>query len=217
MSRTILRVVVVAAIACAALAALLPWEPLRLVAALPLLFFLPGYAIVAASFGRRPPEWPDLVVLSLGCSLSVAALGGLVLSPLPGGIETASWAILLAAVTVIASAIAGRRDFASTWKSVRRPRVRPGDAVFVLVALVLAAGAVVLANKPLGAESAGRFTALWMLPPADAAGDTVTIGVESAEKTRRGYELKVETGGGRAVSSAASCCGQGASGSFRFR
>ena len=188
----------IAAVVCALVAALVPWEIVRIVAALPLALFLPGYAIVAVAFGSDELALPKRLTLSVGVSLMALVLGTLVLNVFPFGIRTASWAVLLAVVVVAACRGA----------ALRRGRPRPGQkgrsplasfkpswgAVAMLAAaVVIAAAALVLAQKPLPAKNAEGFTALWMLP-TDSREDAVRVGVVSSEQDPASYRLTVRVG-----------------------
>jgi Protein of unknown function (DUF1616) len=189
-----------AAVACALLAIAVPWEGLRLLVALPLAFVLPGYAVVAAAFGPRRLELTQTLMLSLGCSLAVLCLGGLILNYLPGGIQTASWAALLALVVVLAccGAALHRREAGPGEEALllpRPPRPRWVDILCGAVVLALAAGAIGLANTPLPAGDAAGYTSLWILP-AGTAGDAVRLGVSSSEQGRRSYLLQLQVGDG---------------------
>jgi uncharacterized membrane protein len=189
-----------AAIACGLLAILVPWEGLRLLAALPLVFVLPGYAIAAAAFGLRRLEPTQSIMLSLGCSLAVLCLGALVLNYLPGGIQTVSWATLLALVVVACCGVALYRREGEQADEVlpapRRSRPRWVDVLCGVVAVALVAGAVGLANTPLPAGNAQGYTSLWMLP-AGAAGHAVRLGVSSSEQGTRRYVLKLQVDEGQ--------------------
>lgn len=189
-----------AAIVCALLAIVVPWEGLRLVAAVPLAFVLPGYAIVAAAFGARRLEPTQSTMLSLGCSLAVLCLGALVLNHLPGGIQTASWAILLALLVVACCGAALYRREGEGGEEdpflPRRRRPRGVDVLCGVAVVALMAGAIGLANTPLPAGNAGGFTSLWVLP-AGAAGHAVRLGVSSSEQGTRRYVLKLEVDEGQ--------------------
>ena len=65
----------------------MPLEIVRLVAALPLTLFLPGYAIIAAAFGSRELAPPKRLMLSVAISLMVLALGAFVLNIFPFGLD----------------------------------------------------------------------------------------------------------------------------------
>jgi len=122
----------------AALAATVPVvseTPLRVVLGLPLVLFLPGYALVAALFpeeGEGPPE-PDTdaegedsegadpeeggegidgierVALSFGLSIAVVPLLGLVLNFTPWGIRLVPILVAVGGFTLVATAVAARR------------------------------------------------------------------------------------------------------------
>lgn len=191
-----LRAAVAAAIACAALALLLPFGWLRLVFAAPLALLLPGYAIAAVTFVRRPLGRPQLLLMSLALSLMTLALSGLLLNYAPGGVRAGSWALLLVAVVIAGSlAAARRRGPGPSWQlgSVRRPRVTAVQAVLGLLGLALAVGALVLAFATLPAKNALGYTQLWMLPRADGVAG-VRIGVASDEQQQQDYRLRVAFG-----------------------
>jgi len=188
----------IAGVVCALVAALVPWEIVRIVAALPLTLFLPGYAIVAVAFGSSEPALPKRLTLSVGVSLMALVLGTLVLNVFPFGIRTASWAVLLAVVVVGACRGAAlRRGRLQPGQERRSPLAgfRPswGAVAMVAAAVVIAAAALVLAQKPLPAKNAEGFTALWMLP-TDSKEDAVRVGVVSSEQDPASYRLTVRVG-----------------------
>ena len=79
--------------------------PVNILFGVLLALVLPGYALSAAVFRMRGVRTAERAALTLGISLSVAVLGGLVLDALPGGLETQTWLFLLGGVTVVASVI----------------------------------------------------------------------------------------------------------------
>jgi uncharacterized membrane protein len=191
-----LELVCAAAIAAALVAALVPWDVVRLLAALPLAVFLPGYAITAAAFGSQRLDPQRLAMLTLLCGLSLICLGGIVLNFLPGGLRTVTWALLLVLVVLATARAAalrrGRPDGRPAgWT---RPRLRGADVACVVLAAVLAVGALVFAYTPLPADKAAGYTALWMLPAKGAADPTLKVGVISAEQGRRHYRLEARIG-----------------------
>ncbi|HUY75015.1 MAG TPA: DUF1616 domain-containing protein [Candidatus Dormibacteraeota bacterium] len=184
-------------IVCALIAVVIPWEPVRIVAALPLALFLPGYGIIAAAFGSHRLALPYLLMLSLGTSLAVLALGALLLNYLPGGIRTESWALLLTVVIVLTCYAASvRRPQPARQQGARhRPYPRRLDVVCGLVAIVAAIAALILASTPLPAGGAVGYTALWMLPHRFGAQDAVEVGIASAEHSPQAYTLEVQVQG----------------------
>jgi uncharacterized membrane protein len=191
-----LQAACLAAIVCALVAALVPLGFVRLAAGLPLTLFLPGYAIVAAAFGSRELAAPKRIMLSVAVSLMVLAPGAFVLNIFPFGLETASWAVLLPLVVIAACCGAALRRQQPRGGSAGRPALpRPATGSLVLGALAaaIALGALALSEKPLPAENAKGFTALWMLP-TDKREDTVAIGVDSNQHKPRSYRLRVSLG-----------------------
>ncbi len=188
------------ALVCAVAALVLPFEVAEILFALPLTLFLPGYAIAAASFARRPLPWPTLLLLSLALSLSVLALGALVLNYIPGGIREISWALLLLLVILNGCRFAALRrppapEGATTWP---RPRsTRPQMFLFGGGSLA-ALAALVLAMTPLPADNALGYTELWISTEDNGAAGTVArIGVRSQEQREVSYFLRVTFGGGK--------------------
>lgn len=185
-----------AAVVAALVAALVPWEVIRLGAALPLTLFLPGYAIVAVAFGSSELALPKRLMLSVGVSLMVLVLGALLLNVFPFGLRTASWAALLAAVVVAACRGAALRRRPPVERQ-RRPTggFRPawGSVALLAAAVVVAIAALALAQKPLPAKNAEGFTVLWMLP-TDAREKALAVGVESNEQGPASYRLEVKVG-----------------------
>lgn len=190
-----LKWVCVAAIVAALVAALVPWDVVRLPAALPLAVFLPGYAITVAAFGPQRLDPQRLAMLILLCGLSLLCLGGIVLNFLPGGLRTVTWALLLVLVVLAAARAAalrrGRPAGRSGWT---RPRLRGADIACVVLTAVLAVGALVFGYTPLPAGKAVGYTALWMLPAKDTAESALKVGVISAEQGRQHYRLEARIG-----------------------
>ncbi|MGN6275538.1 MAG: DUF1616 domain-containing protein [Solirubrobacterales bacterium] len=186
------------AVVCAVVAVLVPWEIVRVVAAVPLALFLPGYAIAAVCFLSRELALPKLWTLSVGVSLMVLALGALFLNVFPFGLTTLSWAVLLVLVTAACCRAAALRRGRPEQKQPLRLSWRPSplDAGLVVVAAVIAIGALVLAQKPLPAGNAVGFTALWMLP-ANSQEEAVVVGVLSSEQDPAAYTLRIAQTGQR--------------------
>jgi Protein of unknown function (DUF1616) len=195
-----LRLIVAAAALLAALALVVPVDPLRLVLVAPLALFLPGYALSAAIFARQEIPLRHFIVLSAGLSLAVLALGALPLNYLPGGVRSGWWALLLVLVVLAACrAAALRRPRAGGGPlSVPRPRLHLAQAGLLAGGAVAIVAAIVLAYTPLSASKAVGYTALWIQPlRGESAG--VRVGVESAEPEEATYRLFVQFGGGLPV------------------
>ncbi|MGN6815013.1 MAG: DUF1616 domain-containing protein, partial [Solirubrobacterales bacterium] len=171
--------------------------PERVIVAVPLTLFLPGYAIAAVSFMPRELAPPKLWTLSVGVSLMVLALGALFLNIFPFGLTTLSWAVLLVLVIVPccrAAALRRGRPGQRRQPARRAWRPSPVGTGLVVVAVVISIGALVLAQKPLPAGNAVGFTALWMLPANPQEG-AVVVGVLSSQQDPADYTLQIAQSG----------------------
>jgi uncharacterized membrane protein len=191
-----LQLAVRVAVASAIVAILLPVPLLSLLAAAPLIFFLPGYTIVCAVFARHPGTLDParLLVFSFGLSLAVLALVPLFLDPLPGGISTGWWAVALCLVVLGASRAAALARRKPARRAFRRPRVALRAPDFGLIALGLAAGvaAVVLIFIPFSAKDAIGYSELWIEPGAGATPSAV-VGVASREQQGDRFTMEMRT------------------------
>jgi uncharacterized membrane protein len=195
-----LTIAAAAAVLCAVVAALVPVEVVRVVAALPLTLFLPGFAILAAIFDGEELAPLKRVTLEVATSLMALVLSALLLNAFPFGLTTASWAVWLPLVVIAGCAWGGRRRGRAERRRGRSfaPFARPSVRSVVLVGLAILVGAasIALAQKPLPAKHADGYTALWMLP-ADGDEEAVVVGVQSNEQDSASYRLRVSQAGGR--------------------
>jgi uncharacterized membrane protein len=187
----------IAAIVCALVAALVPWEIVRTVAAVPLCLFLPGYALVAAAFGSRELAPPKRLLLTVAVSLMVLVIGTFFLNIFPFGLRTASWAVLLPLVVIAAArwaALSRNAPKAQRAAGFSLPRPSTSSVVLTSIALLIGVGALVLAQKPLPAKNAVGYTALWILPSSAESEGDVVIGVISNEQEPASFWVEVEMG-----------------------
>src|SRR2546421_3393064 len=66
-----------------------------IILALPLVFVLPGYTLTGVMFHKRSLDASHRLLLSLGLSLAIDVLSGLILNLFPAGLQVGSWAMLL--------------------------------------------------------------------------------------------------------------------------
>jgi uncharacterized membrane protein len=89
---------------------LLPDSPVRVTLGLPFVLFFPGYTLIAALYPRRDDlDGIERLALSLGLSLAVVPLIGLVLNYLPWGIRLVPILIGLTLFIAVCSVAAARR------------------------------------------------------------------------------------------------------------
>lgn len=183
-----------AAVLCAAVAVVVPTTAVRAIFAVPLCLVLPGYALTSAAFAHHSLRRAQALLLTVAMSLSILALGSLVLYLTPGGLRTASWTALLLFVTIGGCAVAARRRPGATHtlrldRPLRRPR--PTEATLLVIGGLGTAAAFALANTPLPARNVIGYTQLWMLPAGSASRPVIDLGVSSAETGPVAYRLEL--------------------------
>jgi uncharacterized membrane protein len=162
----------------------------------PLLLFLPGYALCAALFVAPRLDAARTLLLSVALSVAAAVVSALVLNVTSAGLSSAPLAVVLVAVTCAGCFAADvRRPFAEP-DAARPilPRLRRRDAVLLLVASALVGAAVGLARTPLPAGKIRGYTALWLLP-GTLNPENVRVGIVNDELHPMRYRLVVEAGG----------------------
>ncbi len=163
-----------------------------------LVLLLPGYALTAAIYPWPTLGLPERALLSLGLSLTLSALSGLLLNLLPGGLSRVGWTLLLAALTLAACAIAQVRRGRRPRRALPGPGPGPGwrnSLRYAPALLVLGSAFGVAVTGALNEPKAG-FTQLWMLP-VSAESRTVQLGVRNSESAPTGYRLELRVAGQR--------------------
>ena len=161
------------------------------------LLVLPGEALLAALFPRTArrvagPRAVERAVWMVALGLACAALGGLVLNLLPGGIGRVSWAVWLAGVDVAAASVAlARHDTGPVLPRVRLPR---RQTAMITAAAVLASAAVATAAVGAARVPGPSFAELWMVRGDHA---TARLGVRSDAHRKQAYWLALSHGDGR--------------------
>ena len=168
----------------------------RLICALPLVLFLPGYAITTALFPPRSLGFPERLLFSLGLSVSVTALTGLALNLTPWGLQTNTWAITLAAIVLLAGTIAWRRrqDTASTAAPIDlKFKLRLRDGLLLGLAILVMGAAIGLTRLPVSPNGIAGYTSLWLIPANPGTND-FRLGLNSSELAATRYRLQVSVG-----------------------
>jgi len=174
-------------------------EAARVVVGMLLALVLPGYAITVAVFPQHMRGGAERVTFSLGLSLVVAFLGGLVLNWTPQGLQATSWAVLLGSVTLAASIVAVARLWSGNREQSTINRVNPkisiGQGALLVLAALVTCAAIGIARNGAATQSYPGFTQLWMLPADGDSNSAVRVGVRSGEPTAVRYRLQVEADG----------------------
>jgi hypothetical protein len=167
-----------------------------IILSLPLVFVLPGYTLTEVLFRKRLLETSHRLVLSIGLSLAIDILGGLILNLLP--LEGISWAVFLGLPTTIFSLLAAYLRRGTPMNGVRLPRLRLTiyeGILFGLAALVIALS-IMYDSIGLAQEPRPGFTQLWMLPAAQSGKScAVRLGVRSFESTSVTYRITMTMNG----------------------
>ena len=169
---------------------------------LPLVFFLPGYALTALLFNRQRQGIAERVAFSLGSSLILVILSGLVLNLAPSGLSSGSWIALPGIITLMASVAALLRqrqrqgqDAATPQWTGSRYSLTVGQGLLLALAALIIGSALALSISGAEQQPYPGFTQLWMLPSGGAqAKDTVRLGVKNMEKTTMEYRLVINMG-----------------------
>src|SRR5215212_1763152 len=167
--------------------------PVRALVALPLVLFAPGYAIVAAAFPASRLGTIERLLFSLGASLAVVALAGLLLHWTALGLRPTAWAVALGNLTLVASLIALLRRRRLPVSAVMQPRpwsafsgagLTLAQGGLLSLAALLVAGSVLIARDGAIQQRATGFTQLWVLPDSAAQADSVRLGVSNREPSQ---------------------------------
>lgn len=167
----------------------------RVILVLPLVLFLPGYALTSAIFRGGTTGWLERIALALGLSLVATALASLLLYVMSVGLTLSSWTVALAVISagaaIAAAAHPSAEEGGSTPAGARiELRLPPRLPIAIVVgAAGLVAAAVVLARTPLPSPSARGYTALWLTRERGSA--ALVLGVRSEEHIRTRYVLRL--------------------------
>ena len=193
----IITVVTISVVASAVVFVVPPDAGWGRIVTLPLVLVLPGYALTAATFAKRPLGIPERIVLSLGLSLVLVIVGGLLLNWTPFGLSAVSWTVLLSSLTLGSClvALARRRGHslaAPDWSEIGRGGWTPRQSLLLGLAAVIAIGAIALSNVGAQRQTSAGFTQLWIRPTDGTATDsTIRLGVSNMESTAMQYRLVV--------------------------
>jgi uncharacterized membrane protein len=201
---------------------LAPNNPARIVLGLPFILFFPGYVLIAAFYPRRSDlDGVERVALSLGLSLAVVPLIGLILNYTPWGIRLtpilASLALFIAVCSAAAVRQRMRHSAAERFAGNIQPLLRAARSL-PWVSLALASGVIgvlLFAGFRFGVLGGSRvgetFTEFYVLGPGGKAEgyprrllvgepSQVIVGVINHEGHTARYRVEVQAGVDRLAS-----------------
>ncbi len=193
-----LLIVAILAIVCALSVLLLASVPLlRVLGALPLVLFLPGYAITAC-LPQRALERVARLLVTLGLSIALTILLGLALYGVGIKLQSMAWASALAVITLIACGLAARLKPAA---KVEEPAARLSlhfdwrNVALLGVAVVIGGLAMGIARLPAPASGVSGYTTLWMIPARDGSAGKYEMGITNYEFDTVTYHLQLMADG----------------------
>jgi len=195
----ILAVITITIIAVALTFLVAPDNVLGRILTLPLVLVLPGYAVMSAMFVRHPSGFPERLVLSLGLSVMIVVLSGLVLNLIADGLQARSWAVFLGSITLCASVVALMRQKGNARSHPSRSIVGLTLRSWLLLGLaaIVVTGAVAVSSTgAVQQQNSEQFTQLWILP-INGAGQKhmVRLGVSNMQPTEAEYALNMSVNG----------------------
>jgi hypothetical protein len=147
---------------------------------IPLVLFLPGYALVSAVFPTLVVPSVERLLMSVGGSIAISVLVGLGLGISPFGLNAGSWAVVLVALTLGLLVVAWvRRARAGVVGA--RPRIAsmPLRAAVLMVISVLIVADVVLGARLAATEAQAPVPVQLWLIPVSGAHEQARLGVNS--------------------------------------
>jgi uncharacterized membrane protein len=171
-------------------------------------FILPGYVVAATVFDLRSWRLAERILLSVGLSVAIDIVSGLLINLSSDGLVTTSWGAVLGAITVGGALVAlvrwwgkptRRQADAAMPPDLRKKSFRdtyfasPLVCVMALVSVVTVAGAFAISLFAAQNTPSAGFTQLWLLPPTGSA--SVQIGVRNEEQTTKEYIVQLTASG----------------------
>jgi uncharacterized membrane protein len=165
---------------------------MRSFASIPLVFFLPGSALLRALRWEAPMPYHRRIY-EVGLSIAVTILSGFFLNAV-SGLNPFGWAVWLGTVVLAGSTIAAVRGdvLPPLVISVGRPGVRTLFNASVLGLAILTTIGTFLWKIQSDAEYRPfSFTEFWMVPVTANDPDAFTVGVANQEAETRDFDIEV--------------------------
>lgn len=169
-----------------------------------LVFVSPGYIVSIAIFPESTWSFMERTILTMGLSLAVSVLGGIVLYPLKVPLTTENWALFYGVVCLVMGSIAITRRLIKQYPARRKTDRAPDSHAHLLprplqlgmfaLAALLFLGAMTLAQTMAKYYPDTEIVQLWLLP-ADGDSPSVRIGAMVNDSAPREYSLWLERGG----------------------
>lgn len=174
---------------------------LQLILGLPLAIYIPGHMLVVA-FSTRKLEREEHFVFSLGLSLEIMALSGLLLNAWPVGQTPTTWAFWLGTVVLIADVkMALRPPVQSPQGSLgfkfKFPSLTLSQYLLFAASIIITCAAFYISAQNIPYYET-KFTQLWLMRD-DENVDQLNCGILNSEGIPIQYKLQLQTSGGQVV------------------
>ena len=169
-----------------------------------LVFLAPGYIVSMALFPQSNWSATERVILTLGISLAISVLGGIILYPLKIPLLPENWAFFYGSIILsigIIAIIRRSKSYPARRKTDRAPashaHLMPRlwqMALFGLSALIFI-GAMVLVQSVAKYYPNTEIVQLWLLPAENSPSPSIRLGVMVNESAPAEYSLWLQRGG----------------------
>lgn len=157
--------------------------------------FIPGYTLTLAILPQM--DRATILLLSLGISISMDIMGGLILNYTPWGLQSVSWAVWLSCISLLGCIIAVYHRSLLPKATATRSAIPRLDwkviASFFLSGILIIVAIIIARNSAIQAGTV--FTQLWAIPGTDDNGYTIQIGIRNQELYTMQYKLYVDSRG----------------------
>ncbi len=173
--------------------------PVGVLLGLPFVLFYPGYVLAEVLMPERARNVPERLLFSVGLSVVVVVLGGLILNLLPDGLQSGTWALLLGGIIIAECAWVSRRRYRVISREDEqgvRWAATAWQLCFAVIIVLIVEGSLAFTIYGATNQPHPGFTQLWILPgTAGRSNDTVRFGIKSMEMATTSYNLTITENG----------------------
>ena len=158
--------------------------------------FAPGYAVTAAVFKDEVLEPPAKIALSIGISLALSAVGGILLYGIGASLTRTSWIVFLVIIILGGSMIAvvQRTNNLSYQLYYSARKLAFSEVLLLMLSIVMLLSSVYLAREAEQNQEHLPFTEFWMVSQSKDI-SIVEIGIRNFEKTDMVYAIAIRING----------------------
>lgn len=169
---------------------------LQIILSVPLVLFLPGFALTLILFPRKGIGLAERLLLSVGLSVAFTALSGLLLNLTPWGLQARTlWIVLLVslALEIVVIFFARRSWWIEQNKVPASFNFNTRQWVLMALAAIMTFMAIRVARTPTPQQGLEGYTMLW-IQAADTP-NAVHVSVKSDEFDTTRYQVKYQFNG----------------------